>query len=70
LLHYVSQKKQHNLGGDKRMRKWNLGAGILAAVALASCGGGGGGGGGGLAGIAVKPALTTSVKINGQAATA
>ena len=52
------------------MRKWNLAAGILAAVALASCGGGGGGGGGGLAGFAAKPALTTSVKINGQAATA
>src|SRR5437868_13961259 len=54
------------------MRKWILAAGILAAATLASCGGGGGGGGGigGITGVAPKPALTASVKINGQAATA
>lgn len=54
------------------MRKWILAAGVLAAATLASCGGGGGGGGGigGIPGVAPKPALTTSVKINGQAATA
>ena len=52
------------------MRTWFLAAGILGAVALASCGGGGGGGLGGITGMATKPALTTSVKINGQAATA
>lgn len=55
------------------MREWNLAVGILATAVLASCGGGGGGGGGGLNGIAAmapKPALTTTVKINGQAATA
>ncbi|SCK61112.1 hypothetical protein VAR608DRAFT_6967 [Variovorax sp. HW608] len=53
------------------MKKWNLAVGLLAAVALASCGGGGGGGGlGGIAATVPKPALTTTVKINGQAATA
>lgn len=53
------------------MRKWFLAAGVLAAVTLASCGGGGGGGGlGGIAAATPKPTLTTSVKINGQAATA
>jgi hypothetical protein len=52
------------------MRKWLLAAGILASAALASCGGGGGGGGGGIAGFVPPPALTASVKINGQAATA